>query len=281
MTVPKLTHLFRTTLLVATISLQAACSQKAETLKLAVTQFGTATEAAFDSYGTAYDAQFKPFEKPASAHRSEFVDNMASFTGRVSPANIDILLDPDSAKVDPTVARQWQETLSGLRKQYQQFVAIFDNIEGGSVFGASAVTQSGPILEKLREQLTTITRDFVQSPPQFLSRRSTLIARLNEIRDSRSSSPETKSLLYQMWWQDWQGLTRSEKQMQTDTLRKFVQATTLGERLQSQIDNYASLDVGALINAVEQGISLSGEIEKMSPQALITEGTQLTDTATE
>lgn len=280
MTVSKFSRTFRTALVVASIGLLAACSQKAETLKLSVTQFGSAAEAAFEGYGTAYDAQFTPFAKSSLAHRSEFVANMAAFTGKVSASNIDILIDPDAAKIDPRVAQKWQETLSGLREQYQQFVAIFDNIEAGSAFGASAVTQSGPTLKKLRGQLTAITGDFANSPPQFLTKRSTLIAKLNEIRNDTHDDQEASTLRYQMWWQDWQSLIALEKQMQTDTLRKFVSANTLGNRLQNQIDNYAKLDVASLLNAVEQGISLAGEIDKMSPQELITQGTALAQTAT-
>ena len=68
--------------------------------------------------------------------------------------------------------------------------------------------------------------------------------------------------------------------MQTDTLRKFVSANILGNRLQNQIDTYAKLDVASLLSAVEQGISLAGDINKMSPQELITQGTALAQTAT-
>lgn len=280
MTVSKFAHLFRTTFVVATLSLLVACSEKAETLKLSVTQFGSATEAAFDSYGVAYDAQFKPFAKSASAKRGEFVANMTDFTGKVSASNIDILIDPDAAKIDPGVARKWQETLSDLRNQYQQFVAIFDTIEAGAVLGASAVTQSGPILEKLRGQLATITGNVTKSPPQFLTKRGTLIAKLNDIRNDQNDDQGAKTLRYEMWWQDWQSLIAAEQQMQTETLRKFVSANTLGNRLQNQIDNYARLDVASLLNAVEQGISLADQIDKMSPQDLITQGTAVAQTAT-
>jgi len=280
MTASKFSQICRTTLIVATLSFLAACSQKAETLKLSVTQFGTATQAAFDSYGAAYDAQFSSFSKAPSAQRDEFVTNMTDFTGTVSASNIDVLIDPDGAKIDPSVARQWQDTLSGLRTQYQQFVAIFDNIEAGSALGASAVTQSGPILEKLRAQLATITGDFTKNPPQLLAKRSTLIAKLNDIRADKTDDQDAHTLRYQLWWQDWQALTEAEKQMQTDTLRKFVSANILGNRLQNQIDTYAKLDVASLLSAVEQGISLVGDINKMSPQELITQGTALAQTAT-
>ncbi|WP_114096909.1 hypothetical protein [Thalassospira profundimaris] len=267
--------------LITVIGLLAACSQKAETLKLSVTQFGTATEAAFDEYDAAYSTQFAAFPKSENAQRNEFVSNMAAFTGQVTPANIDTLLDPDAVKISPNIQDEWNATLRQLRSQYQQFVAIFDNIEAGSALGASAVTQSGPILEKLRAQLATITGDFARNPPKFLSRRSTLIAELNTIRKDDVNEPEAQNLYYQIWWQKWRDLIAAEKIMQTETLREFLTATKLGNSLQVQIDNYAKLDVAALLGAVEQGITLADHIHKLSPQELIAEGTGLVETATQ
>jgi hypothetical protein len=254
----------RRSFLVGAITLLAACSQKAETLKLSVTQFGSATERAFDQYDAAYSTQFAPFPKSDTAKRSEFVANITAFSGTITPANIDTLLDPDAVKIDPSVQRQWQDTLNALRGQYQQFVAIFDNIESGSALGASSVTRSGPILEKLRTQLAT----------------STLIAELNQIRAKDHSNPEAESLLIEAWWQRWNNLIEAESAMQADTLRAFVRASALGTKLQGQIDNYAKLDVASLITAIEDGIKLTDQIGKLSPAELITQGTGLLETAT-
>jgi hypothetical protein len=270
----------RRSFLVGAITLLAACSQKAETLKLSVTQFGSATERAFDQYDAAYSTQFAPFPKSDTAKRSEFVANITAFSGTITPANIDTLLDPDAVKIDPSVQRQWQDTLNALRGQYQQFVAIFDNIESGSALGASSVTRSGPILEKLRTQLATISNDFARTPPQFLTRRSTLIAELNQIRAKDHSNPEAESLLIEAWWQRWNNLIEAESAMQADTLRAFVRASALGTKLQGQIDNYAKLDVASLITAIEDGIKLTDQIGKLSPAELITQGTGLLETAT-
>ncbi|MBC05565.1 MAG: hypothetical protein CMO10_04650 [Thalassospira sp.] len=266
--------------LIGAITLLAACSQKAETLKLSVTQFGTATEQAFDHYDAAYSTQFAPFPKSDSAKQRAFVANIEAFTGKVTAANIDTLLDPDAVKIDPDVARQWQDTLKDLRSQYQQFVAIFDNIEAGSALGASAVTQSGPILEKLRKQLATISTDFAKTPPQFVTRRGTLIAELNQIKTQEHNNPEAEKLLVQAWWQRWNNLITDESTMQADTLRAFVTALALGNKLQGQIDNYTKLDMASLISAVEDGIKLSDQIGKLSPAELATQGTALLETAT-
>ncbi|MDG4717495.1 MULTISPECIES: hypothetical protein [Thalassospira] len=276
----KLHHFIRSSAVIALIGLLAACSQKAETLKLSVTQFGAATEAAFDEYDAIHSAQFAPFPKSETDKRSTFVANMSAFSGQVTPANIGTLLDPDAVKISPAVRDQWTTTLNELRNQYQQFVAIFDNIEAGSALGASAVTQSGPILEKLRSQLATITRDFATNPPGYLTRRSTLIAELNEIRKTDTDEPDTQALYYQIWWQQWDDLISSEQAMQAETLREFLTATKLGEKLQGQIDNYAKLDIASLLGAVEQGITLAGHIHQLSPQELVNEGTNLLETAT-
>jgi hypothetical protein len=270
----------RRSFLIGAITLLAACSQKAETLKLSVTQFGSATEQAFDKYNDAYSTQFAPFPKSGSAKQRAFVANIEAFTGKVTAANIDTLLDPDAVKIDPDVARQWQDTLKDLRSQYQQFVAIFDNIEAGSALGASAVTQSGPILEKLRKQLATISTDFAKTPPQFVTRRGTLIAELNQIKTQEHNNPEAEKLLVQAWWQRWNNLIAAESTMQTDTLRAFVTASALGNKVQGQIDNYAKLDMASLISAVEDGIKLSDQIGKLSPAELATQGTGLLETAT-
>ncbi|WP_417828429.1 hypothetical protein [Thalassospira sp.] len=280
MTFSNCTSFIRRSVLISLITLLAACSQKAETLKLSVSQFGSATERAFDKYGDAYATQFAPFPKSDAAKRNTFINNIKDFTGKVTPANIDTLLDPDAVKIDPDVAREWQDTLKGLRSRYQQFVAIFDNIEAGSALGASAVKNSGPILEKLRTQLVTISNDFARTPPQFLTRRSTLIAELNKIRSQDSNNPEAERLLVEAWWQEWNSLMAAESTMQAETLRAFVTASALGNKLQGQIDNYARLDVRSLITAVEDGIKLTDQIDKLSPQEILTQGTGLLETAT-
>ena len=273
-------HVFRNGALIAVIGLLAACGQKAETLKLSVTQFGTATQTAFDEYDAAYSTQFAPFEKSEATHRREFVANIAAFTGQVTPANIDTLLDPDAVKISPAAQSEWQATLKNLRGQYQQFVAIFDNIEAGSALGASAVTQSGPILEKLRKQLATISSNFARTPPQYLTRRSSLIAELNQIRKEDIHNAEAQMYRVQIWWTKWNALIAAEKAMQANTLRAFVTASKLGNKLQNQIDNYANLDVTSLISAVEEGINLTDQIGRLSPQELVTQGGNLLETAT-
>jgi hypothetical protein len=280
MAVSSIYQFTRKAVLIIGIGLLAACSQKAETLKITVTQFGSATEDAFDAYGTAQTAQFAPTPKSQNARQSEFITNMEAFTGKVTPSNLPTLLDPDAVKIDPNVAQQWQKTLADLRSQYRQFVAIFDQIEGGSALGASAVTDSGPILEKLRSQLDAITSDLAKDPPQYLVRRGTLIAELNKIRSEPNDDNDAKSLRLQIWWQDWQALMAEEKLLQTHTLRSFMTASSLGAHLQNQIDSYAKLDVTALIGAAEQGIALAGEVRNLPPAELVAQGSNLLETAT-
>ena len=280
MAVSSIYQFTRKAVLIIGIGLLAACSQKAETLKITVTQFGSATEDAFDAYGTAQTAQFAPSPKSQNARQSEFIANMEAFTGKVTPSNLPALLDPDAVKIDPNVAQQWQKTLASLRNQYQQFVAIFDQIEAGSALGASAVTDTGPILEKLRNQLDAITSDLAKDPPQFLVRRGTLIADLNKIRSEPNDDDDAKSLRLQIWWQDWNALMAEEKLLQAHTLRSFMAASALGRHLQTQIDNYAKLDVNALIGAAEQGITLAGKVRSLSPTELVAEGRNLFETAT-
>lgn len=135
------------TLVICFVGLLAACSQKAEMLKLSATQFGTATESAFDAYGTAQSAQFEPFAKSADEKRAEFLNNMETFNSSVTPANVEALVDRNASSGTVGSSSEWKATLASLRQQYQEFVAIFDNIEGGSALGASAVTNSGPILK--------------------------------------------------------------------------------------------------------------------------------------
>ncbi|MCC9620797.1 hypothetical protein LPB41_03750 [Thalassospira sp. MA62] len=278
---PNLVSVLRRGFLFAVIATLAACSQKAETLKVSVIQFGTAAQTAFDDYDAAHAAQFIPPEKSPDQQRRAFVTNMGAFTGTVSPQNIGILIDPDAAsQAAPADTHKWRDTLDHLRKQYQTFAAIFDNIEGGSALGASAVTKSGPILKQLRDQLRTIAADLGKNPPIFLRRRAILIAKLNEIRQHKNADQQVKSLKYQMWWQDWQKLRALETDMQTKTLRSFVHANLLGARLQTQIDQYAKLDAAALLKAVKQGIALSGSINAMSPKDLINQGIGLGETAT-
>ncbi|MEK9842747.1 MAG: hypothetical protein VW550_04190, partial [Thalassospira sp.] len=104
---------------------------------------------------------------------------------------------------------------------------------------------------------------------------------LNTFRTDDSNDPEARDLEYQIWWQRWQGLLAEEQAMQSKTLRAFLTATKLGDKLQGQIDNYARLDVASLIGAVEQGITLADQINKLSPQELVTQGTGLLETATQ
>ncbi len=269
------------TLIICIVGLLSACSQKAEMLKLSATQFGTATESAFDAFDTAKNLQFAPFPKSADAQRTEFLNNMDAFDSPVTASNVAVLIDRDAVTNSSDANAAWKSTLADLRAQYQEFVAIFDNIEGGSALGASAVTESGPILEKLRTQLVTITKNLTQNPPQLLKRRAALIADLNGIRNDAADDADAKHLRYEMWLQEWQALMGSEQVLQTDTLRHFVTASKLGEKLQSQIDNYAKLDVASLIQAVEQGITLVDNINNLSPQELLTQSTNLIETATQ
>jgi len=269
------------TLVICFVGLLAACSQKAEMLKLSATQFGTATESAFDAYGTAQSAQFEPFAKSADEKRAEFLNNMETFNSSVTPANVEALVDRNASSGTVGSSSEWKATLASLRQQYQEFVAIFDNIESGSALGASAVTNSGPILKKLRQQLASITKNLQETPPQYLNRRATLVAQLNAIRADDNDDAAAKKLRYELWLQSWQSLMAAERELQSTTLRHFISASTLGAKLQTQIDNYAKLDVASLIKAVEEGITLVDNINDLSAEELLSHGTDLIETATQ
>lgn len=73
----------------------------------------------------------------------------------------------------------------------------------------------------------------------------------------------------------------AEQELQSTTLRHFISASTLGGKLQTQIDNYAKLDVASLIKAVEEGITLVDNINDLSAEELLSHGTDLIETATQ
>jgi hypothetical protein len=107
------------------------------------------------------------------------------------------------------------------------------------------------------------------------------VAQLNAIRADDNDDAAAKKLRYELWLQSWQSLMAAEQELQSTTLRHFISASTLGAKLQTQIDNYAKLDVASLIKAVEEGITLVDNINDLSAEELLSHGTDLIETATQ
>jgi hypothetical protein len=240
------------------ILLLAACAQKAETLKLAASQFEAESLATITLLEELRVAEITPPPSTESAETQRFVANALS-SGRPATADrVELWRNPDAADTSEANAL-WATLLKNLNAQYRAFAATFAQLGEGSFFARDTVKETEPVATKLVSQIASFGKAVTDAPPQFLNRRNALLKRLQDLRDGPDGEAQKKAALG-AWLDEWRALLRQEADLQQRIVEQSTKASSIGLAVMKQIRAYDQLAASDIADAMGIAFSAAGTL---------------------
>jgi len=185
----------------------------------------------------------------------------------------------------PESEAQWQAFLQKMRKQYTTFAATFASLDRGSLFAASDVEETIPILDKLLVQMTSFAKSIKENPAEFIRERSAIAAEIEqvykEMRSSGTTDEKANSITDLKLLELERRLRKiysAEKQITREAMEQALKAATLGTELRKLLVDYDKLSLDDIaegltiafkLAAVIPGLDISGL--KAQTEAIITD----------
>jgi hypothetical protein len=234
--------------------------EKARAIQGAAAQFRTESFAAIQAIDDMRRKELEPPQRASADIRRDFIIGILNSKHELTSDVIDLALDPYQPPPDP----QWDSFMDDLRGQYENFAAIFDKLDTGSLVGVNDVRQSAEHAKSLTVQMALFADAINKNPPVLYRYRNTLIVKLRKQRQayqdlvaqikynygSVDASPQsTRDKLRDIETQvgesmdAWQQVRLQEQQLLQVTVAQCLKAALLGKELGQLINQYDKLDL--------------------------------------
>jgi septal ring factor EnvC (AmiA/AmiB activator) len=198
--------------------------------------------------------------------RQSFVNRLLNSKSEINANLIDLAIDPYRA---PNVA-EWDQFITDLKLQYEGFASIFDQLEGGTIVGTSAVRKSAEYAKTLTVQMALLSEAIAANPPILTQYRSRVIVRLRQVRQDyqtlqikiqtkeangagiAESLPQLTNRRSELENQtselmgEWQRIKQDEQKLLETTVTQCTKAVTIGKSLIETANHYDDLSVNQL-----------------------------------
>ena len=246
----------------------AACSQKAETLKLAASQFEAESRATITLLEELRVSEIAPAATTESARTRGFVENVLNLDSStpVTPNILKILRNPDDVDTAGADAA-WADLLAKLNSQYRAFARTFDSLDQASFTARNIVRKAEPIAARLVSQIVHFSNTTTANPPQFLNQRGALLFELQQIRTARVQDTEKRAALGS-WLDKWRDLEAREADLLRRITEQSAKASSVGLAVMKQIRTYDQLSAADIADAMGIAFSAAGELTGRDLSAL-------------
>ena len=234
------------------------CASKAKLIQAGAAQFENESLSAIEKIDQFRQKEIAATPLPPEKASAFFVKGIKASSGDISLQALKVLTEPFDTTT-PKSEAQWQAFLQQMRHQYTTFAATFASLDTGSVFAASDVKDTIPILDKLIGQMTAFSISIKKNPAEFIRERSAIAANLEKVRDS-DSTPEIKELQLLEMERRLREITAVEKQITKETMGQALKAAKLGTELRKLIVKYDQLRIDDISEGLTTAFKLVGGI---------------------
>ena len=247
--------------LIAGSSLLTGCNvEKARAIQGAAVQFKSESLAAIQAIDDMRKQELEPPPRSTAEMRSDFVVGILNSKSDITASLIDLAIDPFKPPDDP----QWTSFTADLRNQYENFAAIFDKLDAGSLVAVDDVRQSAEHAKTLTVQMALFADAVNKNPPVLYRYRNTIVVKLRKQRQayqtlqsqmkasygSVDASPQaSRDKLREIETQvgeimgEWQQVKLQEQKLLETTLAQCLKAAVLGKELGQLINRYDKLEL--------------------------------------
>lgn len=244
----------------------AACSQKAETLKLAASQFETESRATIVLLEELRVSEIAPPAKSESAETADFIKNALESTRDATPDRIALWMNPDAGET-VKASEEWAATLTRLNTQYRAFANTFASLEQASFTARDIVKKAEPVAVRLVGQIANFGKAVTDNPPEFLKQRTALSAQLKTLRAAQTNAADKRAKL-SGWLDKWRALMQAETDLQRRIAEQSAKAASVGLAVVKQIRAYDQLSASDIADAMGIAFSAAGALTGRDVSAL-------------
>ena len=235
-----------------------ACAQKAKTLQVGATQFEAESLAAIEKIDILRQREIAAAPLAPEKASAFFVEAVKKSTKPITLKTLRQLIDPlktDAPKSEP----QWQAFLQQMRHQYTVFTATFASLDRGTLFAASDVKRTIPLLNKLIAQMAGFAQSIKDNPVEFIPDRAAIALELERVRETKPFTETTDLKLLELERQ-LREVAAAEGQMARDTIEQALKAAILGTELRKLLVNYDRLSVEDIVEGLSMAFKLAADI---------------------
>lgn len=244
--------------LLITILAMTACANKAKLIQAGAAQFEAESLATIEKIDELRRKETEIAPLPREKASELFVNGVKNSSGNISLATLRTILEP-LEKQAPKSEAQWQAFLQKMRQQYTTFAATFASLDKGSLFAASDVKETIPLLDKLIAQMAAFAQSIEQKPAEFIRERAAIAAEMEQVRDTKPYTEVTDLKLLELE-RRLREIAGSEKQITRDTIEQALKAAMLGTELRKLLVNYDKLSMDDIAEGLSVAFKLAAGI---------------------
>ncbi len=252
----------------------SACANKAKVIQAGAAQFQNESLAAIERIDELRRKETAaPALQPDEAVDT-FVRAVEGSSGSIGRVHLRLLEDPGALDLGASEAA-WQAFLAELRTQYRTFASIFDSLDQGSLFAASAVREAVPLIDPLIGQMAAFASSIGENPAEFVRERAVIAVELEDVRDDASLTAQQRRKELTRLRLRLVELAAEEKRVTGEAIAQCLQAARLGKELRVLLEDFDNLSIDDLADGITHafevasvlpGLDLStlrGETEKL------------------
>lgn len=247
----KTCYLLVTSFLLSTSLIFGACAKKAKMIQVGAAQFEAESLATIGKIDELRRKETEATPLPQEKASEFFVEGVKNSTNPITLKTLRILIKPLKTEA-PKSEAQWQAFLQKMRQQYTTFAATFASLDKGSLFAASDVKETIPILDKLIAQMAAFARSIKDNPAEFIRERVAIAAEMERVRETKPFTEITDLKLLELE-RRLREIAAAEEQITRDTIEQALKAATLGTELRKLLVNYDKLS----LDDIAEGLSIA------------------------
>jgi hypothetical protein len=253
--------------LIVSVALSSCTPDKARSLRLAAIQFKAESIAAIEAIEAMHRRELElPPQLQADA-RENFINGVLDSRIEINHKNVELL-----TTLNRSPAPEWAAFVADLSNQYEQFAAIYSDLESGSFLATKAVKKSAEPAQILTVQMALFAKEISENPPQLYRYRTAIVVELRKLQKqyqqlvaNQASAEEIQQLRNQVGklMDEWQQVESEEQELLNTTIAQCTKAAMLGADLSELIDRYNKLDIdelnGLIATILENVSSITGQ----------------------
>jgi hypothetical protein len=235
-----------------------ACAKKAKMIQVGATQFEAESLSAIDKIDEFRRKETEALPLSQEKASDFFVKGIKGSKKSITLEMLRTLINPLKTKA-PESEAQWHAFLQKMRQQYTTFAATFASLDRGTLFAASDVKETIPILDKLIAQMAAFAKSIRDNPAEFIRERSAIAAELELVRDTIPYTEITNLKLLELE-RRLREIAVDEEQITHDTIEQALKAAILGTELRKLLVNYEKVSMDDITEGLSIAFKLAGGI---------------------
>lgn len=242
------------------------CARKAKLIQAGAAQFEVQSLAAIEKIDELRRKEVETAPMTQGEASQFFINSLKKSSLPITLEKLRIIVEPLKLNT-ATSEKQWQAFLQKMRRQYTAFSAAFASLDKGSLFAASEVKRTIPVLDKLITQMASFAKSIQDNPPEFIRERAAIAEEIEYVLEAIPSVGDTEAdavkiidLKLLELERRLRAIHKDEKEMASQVIEQALKAATLGSEFRKLLVNYDQISIDDISEGLTIAFKLAGTI---------------------